>query len=222
MATYAIGDIHGCFTALQTVFDAIGPTSEDTIVFLGDYVDRGPGSRQTIQWIIEKSNEFNFIALKGNHEIMMIRSRVDPDFAKRWLGYGGKETLQSYDAYSPIEWDLVPSEHWAFIESTLPYFVVGKTVFVHAGLQPGIPLYRQSDQAKFWDKYEIPIAYDPNKLVVCGHTARKNGLVADFGHTICLDTCAYGGQWLTCLDVDSGKYWQANQKGKIRKGTRVG
>ena len=219
MAIYAIGDIHGCLNALETVFSAVGPTSEDLIVFLGDYVDRGPQSKQTIQWILDHGDKFNFITLKGNHEIMMMRSRVDGSFLDKWKGYGGAETLASYGDSAPLDWKIVPDEHWAFMEDGLSIFTHRDIIFVHAGLEPGIPLHQQSDQAKYWDKYEHPLAYQDNKTVICGHTARKNGLVANFGHTVCIDTYAYGGQWLTCLEVESGKYWQGNQKGENRKGT---
>jgi serine/threonine protein phosphatase 1 len=219
MAVYAIGDIHGCLDALKTVFKAVAPSSQDLIIFLGDYVDRGPNSRQTIQWVIDHRDKYNFITLKGNHEIMMMRSRVDSEFLDRWKGYGGSETLDSYGASSPLDWSIVPEHHWAFMEDALSIFTHGEFIFVHAGLEPGIALHQQSDQAIYWDKNEHPIAYKDDKKVICGHTARKNGLIADFGHTICIDTYAYGGQWLTCLDVESGKYWQGNQKGDVRKGT---
>ncbi len=220
MAVYAVGDIHGCLKALETIFDKVAPTKDDTVVFLGDYVDRGPRSKHVIQWILDRATDYKFVNLKGNHEIMMMRSRIDPIFLERWKGYGGTETLTSYGVLHQKDWSLVPETHWAFMEDALSLYTYDDYIFVHAGLEPGTPLHRQSDQSKFWDKYEHPLPYQINKTVICGHTARKNGLVADFGHTVCIDTYAYGGGWLTCLEVESGQYWQANQDGNIRKGMR--
>ncbi len=90
--------------------------------------------------------------------------------------------------------------------------------FVHAGLQAGVSLKDQSPLHIYWQKYLIPSSYAPEKTVICGHTSRKNGLIADFGHTICIDTFAWGDQWLTCLEVESGQYWQTRKKGEFREG----
>jgi serine/threonine protein phosphatase 1 len=76
----------------------------------------------------------------------------------------------------------------------------------------------QTDEAVFWKKYEKPKAYAPGKVVICGHTSRKNGKIADFGHTICIDTYAYGGMWLSCLNVETKEFIQANDKGEVVTG----
>ncbi|MDH3649790.1 MAG: serine/threonine protein phosphatase [Saprospiraceae bacterium] len=222
MSTFAIGDIHGCLTALETLYVSAGITNRDSVIFLGDYVDRGPNSAQVINWILEIEVD-KLITLRGNHEIMMMEFRnLGPHsnpHSSSWLKYGGSETLSSYHiAHSDRWYEHVPQEHWRFLENTLPYYNLGDIIFVHAALRPTVPLHQQLPQALFWKKLENPKAYAPNKKVICGHTAQKDGNIANYGHTICIDTCAYGGQWLTCLDVDSGQYWQANQTGDVRMG----
>ena len=218
MSTFVIGDVHGCLQALEAVMSAANPVMDDTVIFLGDYVDRGPHSAQVLDWILQHRGD-KWVTLLGNHEIMMMDFRDQSPDTSSWLEYGGAETLQSYGIeYSPDWHKQVPDEHWQFLENTLPYFEAGHYIFVHAGLQPGIALEAQMPRTLFWDKYEYPLPYAPDKRIVTGHTARKNGLVADYGHTINIDTYVYGGQWLTCLEVDSGKYWQGNQQADTRIG----
>lgn len=219
MTTFAIGDIHGQVAALKTVFNewAFGP--DDTLVFLGDYVDRGPDVRGVIEFLITHPLKDQFVFLKGNHELMMIAARQGGLPLKQWVMNGGAETLDAYGIGDDPKWyQQIPASHWAFLESGLPYYESGSTVFVHAGLEPGVPPEQQDLHHLYWKKYLTPEAYDRNKTVVCGHTSRKNGLIADFGHTICIDTYAYGGQWLTCLDVDHLNYLQTRENGEVRKG----
>jgi serine/threonine protein phosphatase 1 len=223
MPVFAIGDIHGCLTALVAVFEAASISSEDVVVFLGDYVDRGPQSAQVIDWILDRQYP-NTFTLRGNHEIMMMefcgrKSNSNPHTIN-WLVHGGAETLASYyiDPDDP-DFRLVPYSHWVFLNKTLPYYETKDFIFVHAGLKPKVPLKMQLPPALFWRKIlDEPLPYGDGRTVICGHTAQSSGEIANFGHTICIDTCVYGGQWLTCLEVESGQYWQANQLGKVREG----
>lgn len=219
MATYAIGDIHGCLTALTTIFDQGLIQEEDTVVFLGDYVDRGPDSKGVIDWLLENKNNYHFEFILGNHEIMMLESRYNPKAASDWVKFGGAETLTSYQLKHNKGWiDKIDTSHWQFMEDCRPYFELEDFIFVHAGLEPDKELIDQDHHHLFWKKYEIPEQYSKNKTVVCGHTSRKNGEIADFGHTICIDTYAYGGQWLTCLNVESMEYLKANNNGQLTAG----
>ncbi|MFY0654765.1 MAG: serine/threonine protein phosphatase [Cyclobacteriaceae bacterium] len=219
MSIYAIGDVHGCLTSLKTVFDHQTFSKDDTILFLGDYVDRGADSKGVIDWLIEQSSVFNFIFIKGNHDIMMLNARSDQRDLFRWLQFGGEETLDSYAIERGAEWmNQIPSDHWKFLENSRPYFEYSDKIFVHAGLEPGIPPHEQSDQALYWDKYIEPEMYQSGRVVVSGHTARKNGEIANFGHTICIDTYCYGGMWLSCLNVDTLEYLKANESGKVVRG----
>ena len=212
MATYAIGDIHGCLWALKTLFASIDFKPEDTIVCLGDYVDRGPDSKGVIDYLLAKEREHKMVFIKGNHDIMMESARTNADEYSRWTWFGGIQTLQSYGLAKESPWwvEKVPDLHWYFLDNALPHYELGQYIFVHAGLQAGISVAMQSTDALFWYKYEQPDAYSPDRTVICGHTSRKNGRIANFGHTVCIDTYCYGGQWLTCLNVETGEFWQAN------------
>lgn len=219
MAIYAIGDIHGCLTALKTIFQQNTIKLSDKIVFLGDYVDRGPNSKGVIDWLIENSKVYNFEFILGNHEIMMKSARLSQERLSEWLYFGGANTLDSYKIGDDINWaNKVNPSHWKFIDACKPYVEIGNYIFVHAGLERHKTLATQNKFHLFWKKYETPEMYDRNKTVICGHTSRKNGKIADFKHTVCIDTYAYGGKWLTCLNVESGEFIKANNKGEVEKG----
>jgi len=96
MAIYAIGDIHGCLSPLKTIFKQDLITAEDTVIFLGDYIDRGPESKGVIDWLIEHKKDFNFEFLKGNHEIMMEVAKTCPDKLNQWQIFGGKSLSSLY------------------------------------------------------------------------------------------------------------------------------
>ncbi len=219
MPTYVIGDIHGCLRALDTLLQATSPGSDDELVFLGDYVDRGPACKQTLDRVMELRQDGRVTTLKGNHEIMMLNSLHNAAYADWWKTCGGHETLQSFGLENDDRWFAnIPDRYIEFMHGTQPYYKVGSHIMVHAGLTPGVPLVTQDEQALYWHKYVRPQAYSKSHVVVSGHTARKDGQIAYFGHTIGIDTYAYGGQWLSCLDIDSGAYWQANQAGQLKHG----
>ena len=219
MALYAIGDIHGCLRALQTIFEHAPIKEQDQVVFLGDYVDRGPDVKGVFDWLLANQNTYRFEYLLGNHEIMMRTARGDDEQFNWWQMFGGRETLESYDLADDPNWaEKVDPEHWRFMDDCKPYLEVGEYIFVHGGLEPGVALADQNMHHLYWKKYEAPVMYHPEKTVICGHTSRKNGEIAHFGHTTCIDTFAHGGQWLTCLNVETGEYWQANQQADIKIG----
>jgi serine/threonine protein phosphatase 1 len=219
MSIYAIGDIHGSFNALETLLKSFKPTSDDTFVFLGDLINRGPKSKQVIDLLIDFSKPKNAIFLRGNHEIMIMVARLDETRLHAWIHFGGDTTLNSYKIKPKKKWaSKISKEHWAFIDNTLPYHQIGKYIFVHAGLEPGKSLEEQNKYSLFWKKYVTPTAYSDHEIVICGHTVRKNGEIANFGHTICIDTYAYGGKWLTCLNVESGDYIKTNEMKELITG----
>ena len=98
MSTLAIGDVHGCHTALASLLEVVGPTSADCLVFLGDYIDRGPASRSVMDLLISQSKLHSCVFLRGNHEVMVLEARDDALKANLWQSYGGLETLYSYGA----------------------------------------------------------------------------------------------------------------------------
>jgi len=210
----AIGDIHGCITALTTLVDFVELRADDTIVTLGDYVDRGPDSRAVMDFIINLGQTHQLVALRGNHEIMMLDAREKDSWLRPWLSYGGEETLQSYGG----SFDDVPDTHIDFLENKLqPYYESETHIFVHANLAPDVALADQSDAALFWQKYKDPAPHSSGKTMVCGHTAQQSGMPLSNGHSVCIDTWAHGDGWLTCLEVGSGTVWQANEAGETRR-----
>jgi serine/threonine protein phosphatase 1 len=215
----AIGDIHGCFNALKSLVEFVSFRPGDTIVTLGDYVDRGPDSRAVLDFLIEFRKTHNHVALRGNHEIMMLDSRENKSWFGPWMSYGGDATLRSYASTGNDEGAFadVPDSHFDFLENQLVSFhECSSHFFVHAYADPRIALEDQSDASLYWRKYQDPERHCSDKIMVCGHTAQRSGLPLSNGHAVCIDTWAHGGGWLSCFDVESGTIWQANEAGDTR------
>jgi len=210
----AIGDIHGCLTALTTLIEAVGPQHEDTIITLGDYVDRGPDVRAVVDFVLDLRQRCNVVSLRGNHEIMMLDARDQQSWFGPWKQYGGEAALESYGG----SFDGVPDEHLQFLEHELvSHHETDTHIFVHANLDAEKALDAQSDAALYWRKYRKEVQHCSGKTMVCGHTAQVTGLPRAHPHSICIDTWPYGEGWLSCLDATSGTIWQANQKGEQRQ-----
>jgi serine/threonine protein phosphatase 1 len=175
----AIGDIHGCFIALRTLADFVGIKSNDTVITLGDYVNRGPNSRGVLDWLIRQHAVGNLIALRGNHEIMMLNARSDGESCRNWLHVGGIATLKSY---APADAEAVglaelPTEHWRFLENNLvASFETDRHFFVHANAYPELPIDDQPDFMLYWEKFNDPALHESGKIMVCGHTPQRSGL----------------------------------------------
>lgn len=219
MRLLAIGDIHGYFTALTALWGAVRPADGDTVVFLGDYVDRGLQSREVLDLLVAEARKANRIFLRGNHEVMMLDALENPFHAQSWRECGGFDTLISYGIGPGPDWaSKIPEAHWRFLQATVPYYETARHIFVHGCLEPHLNLDRQMDDTLYWQTFDQLLPHKSGKKVVCGHTAYEDGNIADVGHGVCIDTAiAYGG-WLSCLDVESGEFWQANEAGKTRNG----
>jgi serine/threonine protein phosphatase 1 len=220
MRILAIGDIHGCSKALTTLLAAVQLQADDVIVTLGDYIDRGPDSSGVIQRLLRLRKSHGLVALRGNHELMMLAARKDREHFEEWLKCGGKETLRSYSVLDD-EGRLadIPDDHWDFVENQcVNWHETERHFFVHANAYPDQPLSEQPAFMLFWEPFDNPAPHESGKIMVCGHTPQKGGWPLNLGHAICIDTWAHGGGWLTCLDVGSGKIWQANQNGQSRVG----
>jgi serine/threonine protein phosphatase 1 len=218
MRILAIGDIHGCSKAFDTLLEAVQPAQDDLIITLGDYVDRGPDSHGVLDRMIALQSRHRVIALCGNHDLMMIQSRDADGEDPAWLAFGGLETLASY-ALTGKEGTLadVPESHWDFLEGLKYWYETETHFFVHARVHPEVPLSEQPDHELLWEKL-VPDQppHISDKTMICGHTSQKTGVPLDLGHAICIDTWVYGDGWLTCLEVETGKFWQANQEGELR------
>jgi len=212
--TIAIGDIHGCSAALAAIITAIHPQPDDTIVTLGDYVDRGIDSKGVLDLLIDLEGRCRLVPILGNHDEMMLHaSDSDSDF-QSWMGIGGGMALDSYGDTGTL--DLIPAAHIEFLERCRDFFETETHFFVHANYKPNFRLEQLDGLTLRWlslnDEQSWP--HYSGKIAVVGHTPQPE--ILDEGHLICLDTgCGMGG-WLTAFDVRSRKYWQANEAGILR------
>ena len=222
----AIGDIHGCLRPLEGLLAAIAPTPQDTLVLLGDYVDRGPDSRGVVQLLLELSQRLSLVCLLGNHEEMLWQVRLRMLPMALWMDWGGRETLASYGyrgrnapAAKQLD-DLIPPQHWEFFTSLRPAWESADHFFVHANYDPALPLDRQPPWLSRWAslREHPPRPHASGKTAIVGHTSQPSGQVLDLGFLKCIDTYCYGGQWLTALEVATGRLWQADPRGNVRRG----
>ena len=210
----AIGDLHGCNAALEALIAAIAPTKEDTIVTLGDYIDRGDQSQQVIQTLIDLKQKTNLITLLGNHERMMLDAQEDPQAQSFWLQFGGAETVESYGTSI----DDVPEHHWDFLRNCLPYYELEEFILVHACYDPELPLADQTEKVRIWQHLGVvpPEPHYSGKTVFVGHTPQSGGEVLDAGHLVGIDTYCFGGKYLTAINCETRQTWQADMLGRLR------
>jgi serine/threonine protein phosphatase 1 len=220
--TIAIGDIHGCLAALATLLAAIQPGPEDTVVTLGDYIDRGPHSCGVLDRLIDLARCCRLVPLLGNHEEVLLNALRDSTALRRWLTLGGADTLRSYGWVSGgprrALRDWIPRQHQEFLAGCRPYHETRTHLFVHAGFVPELPLSEQPGEALRWRVTDASTVtpHCSGKVAVVGHTPQLTGEVLDLGFLVCIDTnCARGG-WLTALDTDTGRIWQADCAGRSR------
>ena len=214
--TYAVGDIHGRADLLQAAIDQIGAHAkgkDHRLVFLGDYVDRGPDSRTVINMLINLQRFRPMICLKGNHEDLMLGALADmegPTMA-HWLRAGGEATLTSYgiDLERPT-WPKVPAHHIRWLAG-LPLTTADEhRIYVHAGLEPGVSFPMQDEQTFMWIRERFlraPQAELPTHIVH-GHTPFWAGKTIPsepelLPHRSNLDTQAYASGVLTVGVFDS-------------------
>jgi serine/threonine protein phosphatase 1 len=215
--TLVFGDIHGCLENFDALLEVIAPTPEDTMILLGDLVDRGPNSAGVIARAIECSQTHAVTVLMGNHEQMMLAARTSHDKLSDWLLNGGDATLHSYAGVRGTLRD-VPAEHWWFLENRLANYVETDThIFVHANAYPDMPMSEQPDYMLMWERCDNILPHETGKVIVCGHTPQKSGHPRNLGYALCVDTNACGGGPLTCLDANSGRIWQAEATGAVRR-----
>ena len=222
---YAIGDVHGCLNELKGAEARIAADIDATgraglVVLLGDYVDRGPGSRQVVDHLIRPS-EFGLkrLPLCGNHDDIFYRVLQEPELYAEWLGLGGEQTLISYGIdlhhlgarqkgrsarLGGLLAEAVPASHVQFL-ADLPIFMkIGDLVFVHAGLRPGIPVQEQDDEDLLWIRE--PFLTEGPRLpvvVIHGHTPQPEP--SQGPGRIGIDTGAYYTGKLTVLKIEEGR-----------------
>ena len=210
---FTIGDIHGCISKLESIMDMIDiDVQNDSLVFIGDYIDRGPDPKGVVDFVLELRESINqVICLLGNHEQMFLDYLHDENFNKEiFLVNGGGNTISSYGVIETAEGIKVdvPESHMQFFTSLLPYYETDDYIFVHAGLRPNIPLEKQSIEDLIWIRYEfINSSYDFGKTVIFGHTLFSQPLIEP--NKIGIDTGAVYGGKLTCIELPEVKIYQA-------------
>lgn len=171
--TYAIGDIHGRHDLLRDLLHRIGEHADGRkhmLVFLGDYIDRGPESAGVVETVrsLQARSPGEIICLKGNHEAMLLTAIARPELAPWWMHNGGDATLLSFDLELP---DEVPADVLAWMEALPLSHEDDRRYFVHAGLRPGRRFRDQTDEDKLWIREPfVDHDYDFGKHVVHGHT----------------------------------------------------
>jgi serine/threonine protein phosphatase 1 len=217
---YAIGDIHGRLDLLSELLArissdiALRPTARPLYVFLGDYIDRGSASRETIDRLIEHGKTHESIFLKGNHELIAIKCLSDRGLFDQWLRLGGLETLVSYGV--PAETlangkqiaelqsafhGALPQAHFRFFRDLKNSFECGDFFFAHAGVKPNVELSRQKENDLLWIRGEFLTSKDDfGKIVVHGHTPAREIEVGP--NRINIDTGAFATGRLSCLVLE--------------------
>lgn len=211
----AIGDVHGCAAALESLLDAISPRPEDTLVVLGDCIDRGPESKRTIQLLLSWREKCRIVPILGNHEEMLLTALSRPFTFKDWLACGGEATMRSYGVSDPAK---LPQEHVDYIRTWGDHFETPTHFFAHANYAADMPLPQQTWEFWRWEplRVSLPGPHQSGKIAVLGHTSQKTGEILDLDYLLCIDTYCHGGGWLTAYETGIGQIWQADSSGQLR------
>jgi serine/threonine protein phosphatase 1 len=212
--TLVIGDIHGCDVALDTLLARLPIGADDTVVLLGDVVSRGPATKQCIDRLLDLKKTCRLIYIRGNHEEMMLDSLQHGKLEQIWLKHGGMQALASYGG----GYGSIPPEHIEFLNSSIDLWQTDDEIFVHANLEPAVPLEEQTGEWLRWVRFigfEEP--HSSGKRVICGHTPQPDGAPAVIEGWVCLDTWAYNGSYLSALDTETNIVYQAKQTGEFRE-----
>jgi serine/threonine protein phosphatase 1 len=220
---YAVGDIHGRADLLAPMLSQIEidislhPVSRPVVVFLGDYIDRGPSSKAVLDLLIDNDPPFEKIFLKGNHEAFLLKFLENSEVLDDWKQCGGLETLISFGIKPPISpapyerarlarslSTALTTAHRHFLETLKPTFVSGDFIFVHAGLRPLIPIEDQEEDDLLWIRDDF-LLWDREfgKIVVHGHTPVREPDIRS--NRINIDTGAFATGRLTCLTIEGAE-----------------
>lgn len=216
----AIGDVHGHAVALDALLSAVQPDPGDCLVFLGDYVHRGPDTKSVLDCLIRIDATLNAVFLRGNHDAVLLQAWQGKIDILRWEYVAGEPALTGYkNAGMENPFRAVPESHWHFLENICrDYWETGDYIFAHGGVPPSQNPSQVDTDYLHWVKLDAALPHDSGRTVVCGHSSQSSGEIADLGHTICIDTAISKEKWLTCLALDSWEYWQTNPDGNLRTG----
>jgi serine/threonine protein phosphatase 1 len=217
---YVIGDVHGRADLLASILAGIDqdlehrPIEKTLQVFLGDYIDRGPDSREVVNLLISRRKQCPMVYLKGNHEAVALRALEDSRLLQRWLQLGGGDTMASYGVTPPATVDsrdaeglvsalraAMPGDHKRFLSSLALSFTCGDFFLSHAGARPGIALELQRQRDLLWIRDDF-LQYKGTlgKVIIHGHTPVHEPEILP--NRINIDTAAYATGRLTCLVLE--------------------
>lgn len=225
---FAIGDIHGSFSKLISVWNQIKITDEDLVIFLGDYVDRGDEVGETLKFVMNLQKKKNIILLRGNHEQMMINAINDKKNLDLWIMNGGRKTLEAL-TYLKDEDPDIDIKIFKFINS-LPLshkMQIGGRIyfFCHAGIDVNKNLDEQDEKSLLWSREKFFNNFNGNEVIISGHSPVQyffdNTGIKPFRvpnrNILMLDTGAFleDGR-LSAVDILSGEFFQNEVENKAR------
>ena len=223
---YAVGDIHGRSDLLVRLLCSVDadcrrrPVNRPITVFIGDYIDRGPSSRDVLDLLIQWGRNHETVFLRGNHETFLPRFIADSKTLDEWRQCGGLQTLLSYGLKPSINPDrkeqvrladelaaALPKQHVDFLSSLQISFSCGDFLFVHAGIRPGIPINKQTEDDLLWIREEFLSHEDPfERFVVHGHTPVSAPDLCS--NRLNIDTGAFATGHLTCMVIEGSAIMQ--------------
>jgi serine/threonine protein phosphatase 1 len=236
MRTLVVGDIHGGLRALEQVLERAEITSEDRLIFIGDYVDGWSDAAETVSFLIRFSEGHRCVFLRGNHEELVYRFLKNRDHNPMWLAHGGEATKRSYATVSEAELVI----HLQFYEQLKNYYIdTENRLFLHAGFtNMHGPQHEYVENMVYWDRtlWEMVCAMDPSisekdskypkrltlfDEIYIGHTpVTRIGetIPVNFANVWNVDTGASFKGPLTILDVDTKEFWQSDPVWKLYPG----
>lgn len=222
LRVYCIGDIHGRYDLLCQLHDKITHDAETfsgqkVIIYLGDFIDRGLHSKEVLDCLSKQTNDlFDYIYLRGNHEQTLLDFLQEDSVGRSWLTYGGQATLASYgvslakiptkrEDFIALQTQLrknLPEAHYKFLVATRLSHQLGNYFFVHAGINPQLPLHKQNNEDMLWIRETFTETTKTfEKIIVHGHTVTEHAEL--LANRIGIDTGAYASSVLTCLVLES-------------------
>lgn len=202
---FAIGDLHGCVDELNTLLTRLAPKGDDKLVFLGDYIDRGPSPKAVIDRLLRLRQSVECVFLKGNHEDMFLDFLgLGGRYGEAFLYNGGGATLRSYDCADRAPDEIaarLPEAHRDFLLQLQQHHRHGEFLFVHAGVRPGVSLEQQSDEDLLWIREDFTMQpHDLGCTVLFGHTPFREVLL-DLPYKVGLDTGLVYRNKLSCFET---------------------
>jgi serine/threonine protein phosphatase 1 len=213
--TFAIGDIHGCLDQLEDLVHRIEPHKDDLLVFLGDYIDRGPRITEVIDFLIDLASEVPCVFLRGNHEDMFLEFLEFGTNKTLYFANGGRKTVESYLGSKPFishtqVAHALSQSHRDFYAGLRWYYEDAHYIYVHAGVQPGVPMFRQDHRDLVWIRDDF--IFSPtglNKKVIFAHTPFARPFVKE--DKIGVDTGGVYGGVLTAVQLPEEIFIQSHR-----------